>query len=428
VRRLSPGRDVALLTSASAIAQGLALLAAPLVTRLYSPEHFGVLAFYVAILGIVGAAGALKYELAIPLPRSEAVAVNVLSVAIAVTTLIAMAALPVAAITAQVVGVERPAFSAAIWLIPIGILLTGSYRCLNYWAIRTRRFGAVAKTSVSQAISSVSTQICLGLFGAGSIGLIIANMLGQGGGITILAHSARESMRCSLHDVSLRRMRAVARRYRSFASTATVGGVINGGGIYAPTLLLITLYGAAVGGLYALADRIMSIPINTLGNAVSQVYYGRAAGKVANSGDLRKLFNDTVQRMAVLAVVPTIIFVWTAPSLFGIAFGAAWSEAGKYAQALALMLCVKFIAHPVSQTLNILERQALLAWWSAFRVFAVSAALLIPYALGASPLVALWSFAVIGAVAYATLILITLRAIHDMHRVGLKVAAPARFS
>jgi O-antigen/teichoic acid export membrane protein len=416
VKSLSPGGDVALLTSGSVFAQGLALLAAPLVTRLYLPEHFGVLALYVGVLGIAGGAGALKYELAVPLPRSETVAVNVLSLALAVTTVMAMVALLVAALANRIVGAAQPALSAAIWLIPVGMLLTGGYRCLNYWAIRTKRFGAIAKTSVSQAVSSLVTQIGLGIFGAGSMGLIVANMLGQSGGITILATSAWSSVRYSANKVRLRRMNAVARRYRRFACTATFGGVINSGGIYAPALLLVTLYGTAVGGLYALADRITSIPINTLGNAVSQVYYGQAAGAKGSPGELRRLFVGTVIRMAYLAIVPVVIFVWVAPSLFEIVFGATWSEAGRYAQVLALLLCVKFVVHPVSQTLNIIEQQGLLAWWSAARVIAVSAALAIPWVLGADALVAIWSFALTGALAYMILMLITLREIASVRR------------
>lgn len=60
-------------------AQLLAVLAAPLLTRLYTPEDFGLLAVYASLLGLIAVIASLRYELAIPLPTddTEAAAVAV---------------------------------------------------------------------------------------------------------------------------------------------------------------------------------------------------------------------------------------------------------------------------------------------------------------------------------------------------------------
>jgi len=47
------------------------LLAAPLLTRLYSPDDFGVLTVYIGILSLLSVIASLRYELAIPLPEDE---------------------------------------------------------------------------------------------------------------------------------------------------------------------------------------------------------------------------------------------------------------------------------------------------------------------------------------------------------------------
>ena len=85
IHRLLPknnfARGVSVLVGGTAGAQLVVLLAAPLLTRLYSPEDFGILAVYVGILSLLSVIASFKYELAIPLPEheNEVVAVTLLS-------------------------------------------------------------------------------------------------------------------------------------------------------------------------------------------------------------------------------------------------------------------------------------------------------------------------------------------------------------
>ena len=55
----------------------LTVLAAPLLTRLYSSEDFGLLSVYTSLLALIGVISSLRYELAIPLPEDDGEAVNV---------------------------------------------------------------------------------------------------------------------------------------------------------------------------------------------------------------------------------------------------------------------------------------------------------------------------------------------------------------
>ncbi len=64
-------RSVALVTTGTALGQGLVLVSAPLLTRLYTPTDFGVLAVYGSIVSLVAVAASLRYELAIALSRHD---------------------------------------------------------------------------------------------------------------------------------------------------------------------------------------------------------------------------------------------------------------------------------------------------------------------------------------------------------------------
>ncbi|KEO81011.1 oligosaccharide flippase family protein [Tumebacillus flagellatus] len=71
-------RNVGMLASGTVLSQGLLVLIAPLLTRLYTPEEFGLLAVYTSILSLVLVVASWLYELAIPLPDDEQDAADLL--------------------------------------------------------------------------------------------------------------------------------------------------------------------------------------------------------------------------------------------------------------------------------------------------------------------------------------------------------------
>ena len=64
-------RSVSVLVGGTATAQVIAILASPILTRLYSTEDFCLLAVYGSIIGIVGVIASLRYELAIPIAETD---------------------------------------------------------------------------------------------------------------------------------------------------------------------------------------------------------------------------------------------------------------------------------------------------------------------------------------------------------------------
>jgi len=152
LRRLLPknafARGVSVLVGGTAGAQVLTVLAAPLLTRLYSPEDFGLLAVYVSLLALIGIISSLRYELAIPLPEDEdeGVAANVAALSLILVGLTALLsgvlAWQLGPAIADLLGV--PALAGYLWLLPVGALVSGSGQLFDDWAALIRRFTTIA--------------------------------------------------------------------------------------------------------------------------------------------------------------------------------------------------------------------------------------------------------------------------------------------
>src|SRR5512132_1479463 len=75
-------RDILSMSSAAALGQITALMAAPLITRLYTPDDFGHLAFFQSAISLLAPLVCLRYEFAIPLPAEDSEGYDLVALAV----------------------------------------------------------------------------------------------------------------------------------------------------------------------------------------------------------------------------------------------------------------------------------------------------------------------------------------------------------
>src|SRR5690625_747247 len=75
-------KNIIKLMTGATMAQAIPVAISPILTRLYTPEDFGVLALFVAIITIFGSIANARYELAIVLPKKEEDSINLVALCI----------------------------------------------------------------------------------------------------------------------------------------------------------------------------------------------------------------------------------------------------------------------------------------------------------------------------------------------------------
>ena len=83
-------RNLLTLMTGSGLAAFITVISAPLVTRLYTPEDFGVFALFISITSVVGAIACFRYDVAIVLPRYNYQAVQLASLSIALCVFVSL--------------------------------------------------------------------------------------------------------------------------------------------------------------------------------------------------------------------------------------------------------------------------------------------------------------------------------------------------
>jgi O-antigen/teichoic acid export membrane protein len=409
-------KSVALLSSATAAGQAIVLLAAPVLTRLYGPDDFGVLGVYASILGIVSVIASLRYEQAIPLPGEDRVASNVLGVALIIVGITSLA-IGVAVYLAggrivELANIEE--LAPYLYLIPIGVFLVGTYQVLNYWAVRQKAFPMIARTTLAQGGGSVVTQLTLGAFGTGALGLIIGQIVGQAAGITTLLKVARDHPARPLEAISPEGLKSVARRYRRFPQLFTWSALLNSLGLLGPTILIAGFYGAMVAGWFALVQRILGVPTSLLGRSVTDVYFSESARLAREApAELQTLFLNVLKKLMLLGCVTIVPLGLVSPWLFPLVFGDEWVTSGRYALILCPMILLQFMSSPFGVTLAVLERQDLAMLREIVRLVLVGFALVYAQLGGYSAEVAVIFLSIAGAISYLSHLFISWLAIRQ---------------
>ena len=70
-------KNVTMISVSTAFAQLLSALLSPLITRIYSPEEYGVLTLYSSILGLTVIIASLRYEWGILIADNDEKAINI---------------------------------------------------------------------------------------------------------------------------------------------------------------------------------------------------------------------------------------------------------------------------------------------------------------------------------------------------------------
>jgi O-antigen/teichoic acid export membrane protein len=407
-------RNTALLAGAAAGAQGLVVITSPLLTRLYSPAEFGILAVYVSFVSTLSPIGSLTFQYAIPLPADDVQAIDLLAlsliVAVAFASLVGIVGLGFGAQISE--WVNTPGLQRYLWIVPLSLLGASGYGALRAWAIRKGDYRRIARTALTQSAGQVSTQLGFGWAGASVIGLLLGDAIGRTAGSATLAGLVWRRDRERVREMSWSGIRAVASRYRRFPLLSSGSLLLNNAGQNLPVLMLAGIYGPLIAGWYALSQRVLAIPGKTIGQSVSAVYIGKAAELARNKPRaLKRLFVRTIMRLLLGGAVPISVIAALAQFAFPFVFGMAWKEAGVYTQILAVTFLLQFVAVPVSQTLNLIERQDLQLLWDFSNVVLTAGPFLIGAALEWSPRLSLAAYGVAMIILYLFLILLTLHAL-----------------
>jgi O-antigen/teichoic acid export membrane protein len=343
-------RAVLTLIAGGAVAQALPLLLGPWLTRLYTPQQFGVYHLFAAVSANLAVVACARYEFALPLVGDalDAAALRALCLRVLAGVTLASA----------LGGAAWLAWSSQGWTawLPVAVAVMGWLSLATLWATRAQAYRALAVARVVQYGGASLAQAGAALLGAGVQGLIVAPIAA--------AAAAAAMLRLPLDDEARpapRRWRELARRFRDFPLLNTPHAFMGALQDTVSIGMIAAWQGPVAAGFWGLSLRYLKAPATLVGGAVSQALYpqlaahGAAADHDVDAHAPLRVTREgraAVRRvMAGLASIalPLVLLLWAfAPWAFERLFGTDWRGAGELARTLALYIGVHFVAAPLA--------------------------------------------------------------------------------
>ena len=181
IKRLKPksefSRNVMILMSGSILAQAIPLIVAPILTRLYTPEEFGVYALFFSFVSILTIVATARYEMAIMLPKSNRTSMSIVYLSATISILISLFTLVL--VLAFHKNINKLLGIEVAFLIPLMVVVAGLFQSMKMWLTRQKNYKQLAISRVEQSVMGGVSQLTLGALSVGSLGLIIGQVIGQ---------------------------------------------------------------------------------------------------------------------------------------------------------------------------------------------------------------------------------------------------------
>jgi len=358
-------RSAGILSGGSALGHAFTLAVAPLLTRMYGPADFGLLGLFTSLLAIMSVAVALRYEVSIVSGRDKGEAAYL-------TFASFLFALPISILAGGVLWLVNH-FSAigygnlpwyAPWLLASAVFFVGVFTALRYWCLREERFGQVSQGVVVQSAGRALFQAAFGALGFHSAGLLFGETLGRCLGMSRMFRNAWPVLRGYLATFSRKEFMRVLWRHRKFPLYSLPSSFLDALSMGLSVPLLVRLYGAPIGGHYALVWRAVTVPSVVVTVAIADTFHSRLAACAREApAQVMRLFQRTSLRLLLLGIVPAaILWFWGGP-LFRLVFGEQWALSGTIAALVAPWYLSEFVVTPVSRVVLVLGGQEMKLIW-----------------------------------------------------------------
>ena len=327
----------------------------PILSRIYSPADFGVLAVYSSIISILAEISGLRYHLAIPLPKLERYA-NALVWLSLILQIFVVILLTICLFFAGNILFIKLSIGEIIqykYLLPLGLFIIGMYNVFTQWAIRKSLFYAIGYTKITQCITGALVKVILGVAGIHPLGLLMGAIFSQGGGVCTLCFAIvkrAQNIIPKRGDVY-----RVLYKYRKFPVYSTAFGLFNTLGSNIPQLFLSVYFGITITGLYSMAVLLLQIPAVFIGQALGQVFLQKASIAM-HTGNLQHISLAAYTLLWQVGCFPILFISVFAPSIFSCVLGAQWINASLFTILLSPWIVAAFVFSPMSMLYSVQER------------------------------------------------------------------------
>jgi O-antigen/teichoic acid export membrane protein len=339
------------LISGTSIAQIIPILIAPILSRLYSPEDFGLYAFYIGIVGVLSVISTFKYEMAIIIPKNKLVVNQLLQISIFSSILISLVSFFLILMCFIFFN-----FDSIFLTIPISSFLLSIVTIYDRFFNRIK---AYHKMSIHRIIktSSESVYNLLGFINLmKSSNLIFGFIFGYVLSFIYILFYEVKNFGNILSKFSIKKIKWTILTYKNFPIFTLPHTFLNTISTNIPILLIPLYYDQSQLGLYTFGLKYIQAPLALISSSVYNVLGRDIAESIEDEAELLKKVYSVFKKIVIISLFISPFLIFAEP-LFNFIFGNNWGQAGKFIQIQSFWILISFIVSAFGSIPIIFKKQ-----------------------------------------------------------------------
>ena len=372
LRKLKPKSEfsknsISLMTG-SAISQSIPAALSPILTRIYTPEEYGLLAVFMSVSALFATLATARYDVAIIIPKSDKEAANIIILSFIMTFLVSFITLLIVHFFNEdiVSFLGKPEISNWLYFIPLTVILSGIHQSLSMWSTRKKRFKRISNNMIIGTTTGSSMNLSFGLAHFGVIGLIFSTIISQGVTILHLTYKSFKNDKELLKYTNKSKILKVMKKYKKMPLFLLPNTLIDNLRITSLNILVIQFFTTAILGQLSLAFKVIRVPMTIIYSALIQVFMQKLA--VSPKEDYYRLLSKFLWKTTLIGVPLYSFMYYISPDAFAFVFGENWRFAGEIGSIISLWMFFHIMTNPAGHFLLFVNKQQVLLIFSIIYV------------------------------------------------------------
>ena len=361
-------KNVLTLMAGTTIAQAIPIAISPILTRLYSPEEFGIAANFTVIVPLLVIVATGMYEKGILLCHNNKEAFDLIGFILLRSILILLAIelliIMFGSFVTTYFGLEY--LSRWLWLAPIasfGVTVTSVY---SEWCIRQKYYSQLSKVKIINTSSVASSKLLFAFTSNIGNGLILGDVFGKVISAFSSAYFLVKNEYSLLKDIQKTNFKYLKKRFIDLPKFTMPDQLISNLGGSAPIILFGIYYTNTELGYFSISGSLLTVPITVFTISIKDVFRQRANEEILKYGNCKRIYVKVLKYISIIGLIGFSLLYFIIPDLIKVFLGKNWIPVGTYAQIQMPMFYLSFVSMSLSGILIIRNKMNVSFYWQIY--------------------------------------------------------------
>ncbi len=335
-------KNVLTLSVGVILSQILGLIFIPILSRLYSPESYGVYSTLVGISQLFILLSTMKYDKALIISKSTEQLPLLVLISFIVSLISILSLIFVFFI--YLFNFRLNLSLMYLFLIPVAILGYGMISAILNISQRKERYKIVSFISFLQTLINILISLVIGVFWYKTNGLILGWILSPFVVLICYLCFHYKKILFVIKSVRFYEILDVWRKYINFPKYYLLYDLLFTSFPFVLPIVLTKLFSTIAAGYFSMTYRILMVPFLVISSSVSNVFVINANQNYSSVGRFNTLYLKTFKKIILIGIIIYSMLFLFGGKLIPIVLGAKWNNIIDYIRVLSVWMLFEFIS------------------------------------------------------------------------------------